>query len=258
MQRGRIHLTQEFVHAISHDFRTSLSNIETNRYLIGRKSKDTGNLTLVSHLDTIQLYVKRMSQQLDGMTAIADLGDMKFSPSSLNFLLEQIKVAYRSVAAAHHIDLRVKPCAKDVTVNMDSSKVQLAIRCLVDNALIYTQPGGQITLEITCNEHNLVIAISDNGEGIHPDHLPYIFNLFYRADPARNVHKGGVGIGLSLVRFVAEAHHGTINVTSEPGQGSTFELVLPYTPAQPQADHQTDQTPSQDIPTNGKRYQEII
>lgn len=234
MQRDRMHLTQEFVHALSHDFRTSLSNIETNRYLIERKSEAVAQKTLQPHMDTIHQYVQRMSKQLDGLTAIADLADMHFAPASVAFQLDQIMLAYRSVAAAHHIALIVKNCDRNITMNMDAIKIQLALRSLMDNALMHTRPGGTITMEAVCKLDTISLIVSDDGEGIASVHLPYIFDLFYRADPARNVHKGGIGVGLSLVRFVAEAHFGTVSVTSEVDRGTTFTLKMPYTPETPQ------------------------
>lgn len=226
LQQGRLRLIQEFVHAISHDFRTSLSNIETHRYLIERKTADHG-INLKSNLDIVQLYIKRMTRQLDGMTEIAEISDIIPQKTSIEDLFQQVKLLYISTAKVKQIELDTRLPTNDLALWIDASKVRQAICRLVENALTYTPEGGTITLDVRDTPESTIIRLTDDGEGIPPEHLTRIFDLFYRADTSRNVHTGGVGIGLSLVRFVMQAHKGEVNVISEPGKGSQFELVFP-------------------------------
>jgi heavy metal sensor kinase len=105
---------------------------------------------------------------------------------------------------------------------------------LLDNALRHTPPGGQVALTLQPAEHGAQITVSDTGEGIAPEHLPRLFERFYRIDKARSRTAGGAGLGLAICNWVARAHHGRLDVESTPGQGTTFTLWLPAGPA-PQA-----------------------
>ncbi len=97
---------------------------------------------------------------------------------------------------------------------------------LVDNALKYTPKGGKITVRAGVKQNQLIIQIVDTGIGIPPIDLPYIFEKFYRASNLTNDISGS-GLGLAIVKSIVENHHGRIWVNSNPGQGSTFSVVLP-------------------------------
>ncbi len=102
-----------------------------------------------------------------------------------------------------------------------------AVTNLVSNALKYTEAGGTVKVDIQATSSELIITVSDTGQGIPEADLPYIFDRFYRADPSRARSTGGSGIGLALVKEIVEAHQGSIGVESQVNQGSTFRLVLP-------------------------------
>jgi signal transduction histidine kinase len=91
----------------------------------------------------------------------------------------------------------------------------------------YTPGGGRIEARLAAGEGSLRIEIADSGIGIPPEALPHLFERFYRADPARSRQDGGFGLGLAIVRWIAEAHNGRVEVASRPGAGSTFTVVLP-------------------------------
>jgi two-component system, OmpR family, sensor kinase len=109
----------------------------------------------------------------------------------------------------------------------DTDLLKQALWNLIDNALNYTPPGGRIELSLTLADGNAHLAVRDTGAGIADEHLPHIFERFYRVDPARSRRSGGAGIGLSIVRSIAEAHGGHVVVESSVGHGSTFAIVLP-------------------------------
>jgi signal transduction histidine kinase len=100
---------------------------------------------------------------------------------------------------------------------------------LLANALRHTPAGGSITVKTQAAAGTVQLTITDTGEGIAPEHLPHVFDRFYRADPARARDKGGAGLGLAIVRAIVEAHHGQITAASAgvPGQGTTFTITLP-------------------------------
>ena len=109
--------------------------------------------------------------------------------------------------------------------------LEQAVINLVDNAIKYSDPGRTVqlaaTLDATPNGHELLIQVRDQGSGIDVEHLPRLFERFYRVDKARSRKLGGTGLGLSIVKHIVQAHNGSITVKSEPGVGSTFTIRLP-------------------------------
>jgi signal transduction histidine kinase len=101
----------------------------------------------------------------------------------------------------------------------------------VDNAVRFTPPGGAVTVSAHRHNGSVEVAVSDTGVGIGPEHLPRLFERFYRVDPARSREDGGTGIGLAIARSVVEAHGGHIYAQSELGKGSIFTFDLPVSPA---------------------------
>jgi two-component system sensor histidine kinase BaeS len=98
---------------------------------------------------------------------------------------------------------------------------------LLDNALAHTPPEGTVTLRLRPENGQMVVEVEDTGPGIAPEHLPHLFERFYRGDPAHDRESGGAGLGLAIVKEIAEAHGGTMHATSTLGKGSIFTLTLP-------------------------------
>jgi len=115
----------------------------------------------------------------------------------------------------------------EATVDGDPDRLQLALDALIENAVKHTTPEDSIELSLERRAETAVLAVADTGTGISPEGLERIFDRFARADPARSRDGGGVGLGLSVVKAVAEAHGGSVDVRSSPGKGSTFALRLP-------------------------------
>ena len=110
-------------------------------------------------------------------------------------------------------------------VSVDSSRMEHALQNLLDNALSYTERGGRIVLSATAHDNFVSIAIADTGSGISPEHVPHIFDRFYRV-PGRS-RIGGTGLGLAIVREIVIAHGGTIECESQLNKGTTFRILLP-------------------------------
>jgi signal transduction histidine kinase len=109
----------------------------------------------------------------------------------------------------------------------DGERLHQVLYNLVDNALRYTPPGGQVTIGARRAGDTVEISVADTGVGIEPEHLPRLFERFYRVDAARSRDDGGTGIGLAIARSVVEAHGGHIRAASDPGHGSVFTVDLP-------------------------------
>ena len=109
----------------------------------------------------------------------------------------------------------------------DAERLKQVFINLLDNAMRYTDPGGTVALCLSSAQNQVRVAVRDTGQGIAREHLPHLFEPFYRTDPARARDSGGHGLGLPIVKEIVEAHHGAIAVESEVGKGSIFTLTLP-------------------------------
>ncbi|QQP70615.1 PAS domain S-box protein [Carnobacterium sp. CS13] len=116
---------------------------------------------------------------------------------------------------------------EEVNIEADSGRLKQILANLIDNAVIYTQAGGNIVVTLKKKEEHAIISISDNGMGIPEDELNRIFERFYRVDKARSRNSGGTGLGLSIVKYLVENFNGTIAVQSKAGLGTTFTLTFP-------------------------------
>ena len=98
---------------------------------------------------------------------------------------------------------------------------------LLDNAMKFTPEGGRVVVRVACDGERARLEVADTGIGMTPEVAARVFERFYQADPSRSSAPGGAGLGLSLVKWIVDRHHGTIAVSSQPGQGSTFTMTLP-------------------------------
>jgi two-component system sensor histidine kinase BaeS len=106
-------------------------------------------------------------------------------------------------------------------------RLEQALQNLAANALRHTPRGGLVTLNAATDRGGLVITVRDTGSGITAEHLPHVFDRFYKADPSRTGQIAGSGLGLSIVKAIVERHGGTITAASAPGEGTTFTIKLP-------------------------------
>ncbi|MEP6755805.1 MAG: ATP-binding protein, partial [Chthonomonadales bacterium] len=122
---------------------------------------------------------------------------------------------------------------QDVAVQADPLWIRQIMVNLVSNAIKYTPSEGRVEIKLTLQKHDesgiteAVFAVTDNGPGIAAEHLPHLFDRFYRVDSGRSRDAGGVGLGLNIAQWAAESHGGRIEVESEVGTGTIFRLVLP-------------------------------
>ncbi|WP_037863760.1 sensor histidine kinase [Streptomyces sp. NRRL S-340] len=163
--------------------------------------------------------------------AAADAGALRLHPEDVDAaaLLAQVARAHRAGAAAAGVDLRVR-AGQVPALYADPVRLRQAVGNLVSNAVRHTPAGGTVTLSAEVEGDEAVFAVEDTGSGIGAEELPKVFDRFWRADKSRSRQSGGSGLGLSIVRKLAEAHGGTANATSVPGAGSVFSLRLPAGP----------------------------
>lgn len=130
--------------------------------------------------------------------------------------------------AAASKDIRLTlDCVPGLTARINAPLLEQGVTNLVDNAIKYSEPGGEVRIQGTLDDDQVVVAVTDTGCGIPSEHLPRLFERFYRVDKARSRQLGGTGLGLAIVKHIAQAHEGRIDVESKPGSGSTFRIYLP-------------------------------
>ena len=151
---------------------------------------------------------------------------LEVRPESPESLLQPAADAIRPRAEDKGVEivLDVPPGLPPVAV--DATRLGHALRNLLDNSLTYTDRGGRITLAARADSDAVTLSVADTGIGITPEAAPHVFERFYRADQARSREQGGFGLGLSIVKWIAESHKGTVQLSSQPGVGSTFTVLL--------------------------------
>lgn len=143
-------------------------------------------------------------------------------------LVQDAAAFYRTPAEGQGVTLRVELLGKLPHVTGDQARLGQVLHNLLSNALRHTPAGGLVLIQVEQVGHEVHIRLRDTGEGIAAEHLPYVFDRFYRTDPGRGREQGGSGLGLALVRAIVEGHNGRVQVHSAGvGQGTQFTLYLP-------------------------------
>lgn len=214
---------QNFVADASHELRGPLTVIQGNLDLLKRNLGEEDRRESVSILES---ELSRISKIVGDLLTLAELDSSQSEPAEMvslkDILLDAIGRA-RQLAGNRQI---VVDRQDDLQVKGDAHRLEQVLRNLVDNAIRYTPDGGTITLSLLRDAGWARLVVADTGIGISPDHLPHIFDRFYRVDKARSKARGGTGLGLAIVKGIVEQHGGRVTVTSEPGKGSTFTVWL--------------------------------
>jgi signal transduction histidine kinase len=164
--------------------------------------------------------------------ARGDEGQAPFEqePVRLDLLAEATAASLQPLAEERHIQLTTH-VEQPVTLVGDEARLIQIVMNLLENALRFTNPGGQVALRVKTAQSRVQLVVRDTGIGIAPEHLPHLFERFYRADPARQQTGGSsTGLGLAIAEWIVRVHGGTIAVESQVGQGSCFTVTLPLTP----------------------------
>jgi heavy metal sensor kinase len=220
---------RRFVSDASHELRTPVAVIRSKTDLALQQPADTEEYVTV--LRQINGESERLGHLISDLLALAraDEGKTQFEMEKvpLNLLAEAVVANAESLALERGINLHVE-ANEQVNVRGDEARLIQVIMNLLDNAIRSTRSGGSVTLSIASTPKQATLTVRDTGAGIQPEHLPHIFDRFYRVDSARTHHSdGNNGLGLAIVAWIVRAHHGTIDVESLPGLGSTFTVTLP-------------------------------
>lgn len=212
---------------VSHELKTPLTILkgETEVALRKERSNEEYRQLLQSNLEEID----RMAQIIDDLLLLskADRKDVKLNIEniSLRDLIADVCMKMKIFADKKEITLIVDELA-DVRLSGDELKLRRMLWNIIENGIKYTPKDGVVTVSSYTNNGCVCIDVRDNGIGISADDVKYIFDRFYRADRSRK-RESGSGLGLSISKWIAEAHKGAIEVTSQPAQGSQFLIKLP-------------------------------
>ncbi|MFF9479447.1 ATP-binding protein [Streptomyces sp. NPDC014733] len=219
-------LRKAMVSDVAHELRTPLSNIRGWLEAAEDGVVDNDGELLASVLEEA-LLLQHIIDDLRDLSA-ADAGELRLStvPVQVADVLAQTANAHRADAEASGVTLTVT-ADEAMAVDADPVRLRQMTGNLVSNAIRHTPRGGTVTLRAQPVKGSVRIEVADTGTGIAPDELPHVFDRFWRAEKSRSRQTGGSGLGLSIVRKLAEAHGGTVTAHSTPGAGAAFRITLP-------------------------------
>jgi two-component system phosphate regulon sensor histidine kinase PhoR len=224
---------KEFVTNVSHELRTPLSIFKGYlEILLAQKRIDIGELHRI--LNVMDKHVSRLTSLIEELIDLARLETGRVTLERLVIripeLLERIASDWRLILRENHQEVELI-CPKEMPMlEADPARMEQILHNLLENASKYSAPNTKITIRAEAHNHCLRVSVSDQGMGIPAEDLPYIFERFYRVDKSRSRDRGGMGLGLSIVKQIVELHGGRIWATSTLEVGTTVSFELPLNP----------------------------
>jgi heavy metal sensor kinase len=219
---------QQFTADASHELRTPITAMRGEIEVSLRRSRSEGEYVEVLHssLQELQWMEKMINDLL--LLSRADAGELQLKLEQCD-LVELIKDCYQTQnisAQKKNISIKLSLSDEEIDAYIDSYRMKQIICNLLDNAVKYTQNDGKISICAENYKKGIRITISDNGRGIAEEELPLIFNRFYRADKSRSIETYSSGLGLSICKWIVEAHNGKIEINSRVGEGTVATVTL--------------------------------
>ena len=219
---------RDFIANVSHELRTPLTSIQGYTETLLDSSPENNHSR--DFLEIIRKNATRMSRLTEDLLTLArvESGEQRFDaqPVPPGELLQEAVQSFRELARAHGIELQVEDSAPD-SVIADREAIHQVFSNLIDNALKYAEASGRVVVGARPSERGVEFYVRDFGPGISSEHLPRLFERFYRVDKARSRESGGTGLGLAIAKHIVLAHGGTIRAESELNHGSMFLFTLP-------------------------------
>jgi signal transduction histidine kinase len=220
-------MQNEFIAAVSHEFKSPITSIRLlmERITSGRLHSATDYHAAINReTDRLERLVNRL---LEAQQIQAGRRQYSFAPASLRTIIETAAEQLHPQAEAKGVRLETQIAEEIPELSLDQSALTDALENLLDNAIKYSPAGTRVTVTAQAVDHSVLVEVCDEGIGIEPGDLPRVFDRFYRARHGDQHSVKGTGLGLALVKAAIEAHGGTVEVESRPGEGSRFSLKLP-------------------------------
>jgi len=227
-ERRAAEIRREFVANASHELKTPLTSIRGYAETLLH-----GGLTDEKHregfVETIRTQAERLEVLVDDLLSLADLerpdAELDLKDWDLGGVVRELAASFDDLAGRRGLTIEVD-APSGVWVRCDRTRLELALRNLIDNAIKYTE-AGWVKVKVAAPGGSARVEVSDSGRGIPPEHVPRLFERFYRVDQGRSRSLGGTGLGLSIVKHAVQLHGGTAGVESRTGAGSTFWFEIP-------------------------------
>ncbi len=226
-------LRRDLVAWAGHDLQTPLASVRAILEALADGVVDEPEMTQ-HYLSTAQRDIQNLSKIIDDLFQMAQLDaggvPLKKEKASLGDLISDSLESFSELAARQEIRLEGRVDAEVGLVMMDVQHIGRVLTNLISNALRYTPNGGEVIVLSKRQDTEVIVEVSDNGEGIQPEDIPHIFERFYRGEKSRSRSTGGSGLGLAIAQGIIQAHGGRIEVESSPGKGSCFRFYISSPP----------------------------
>jgi heavy metal sensor kinase len=218
---------RQFVADASHELRNPLAVIRTNTDVA--LWDDDLPESARSRLLAVQRACDRMRRLVDDLLALArlELAAAQRTEIDLDAVVHEVRDELDPLARAHGLELLEEPRGSGILVQADRDSIKRALSNLLDNAFRHSPRGTPVRVGAIRQNGWAVLAVSDAGPGLTEEEQEHVFERFWRSDSSRSRESGGIGLGLAIVRRIAESHGGEVSVSSSPGAGSRFEIRLP-------------------------------
>jgi len=219
---------KQFVQDASHELRTPIAIAQTNIEVLEMDDKAT--IKDYERLkDILKMNLERMSTLSEKLLLLSEAEQGKTSRAAVDIapLLAETISELETKAQEKNIRLTTDHVDKNIPVSGDALRLKQVFMNLIDNAIKYNKPGGEVSISARVDDTKVVIEVKDNGIGISQADRQRVFERFYRVDKSRSRAQGGSGLGLAIVKKIVEEHGGAASVESSLGEGSTFRVTLP-------------------------------
>ena len=228
--KGLENYRREFVGNLSHELKTPIFNIQGYLLTLLEGGLEDPNIN-VNYLEKASKSVERMISLIEDLDDISKLEsgviEMDIEKVDLVKLITEVISSLELKANNNNISISfLEMPSKPIWVNIDANGINQVLVNLIVNSIKYGKENGETLIRFFDMHENILVEVADNGRGIAAEHLPRLFERFYRIDKSRARESGGTGLGLSIVKHIIEAHSQTINVRSTVDVGSTFSFTL--------------------------------
>ena len=222
-------MRREFTANVSHELKTPLAAIKAyaETLLMGALEDEEHSRKFVERIGEQSNRLEALIQDLLKLARLQDSPQLRSDRVRLKDVIRQSVDSCAAIGKSQGVEIRVQPISEWLEVIVDREAIATIVNNLVSNAVRYSQDGGKVNVSAECEEGQLTVEVSDTGIGIAEEEHERIFERFYRVDKARSADSGGTGLGLAIVKNLVTLLGGSIHLTSQLGQGSTFKVTVP-------------------------------